>query len=314
MRTTGSLYSSSSRSRAVLLACLLSCAAGCGAGRIDCPHAFSPSGGMLASVMLHDRKEAVSEPLYDQEVIYVLSIASRIAALEKADAADVRNTIRETYLSLSRWADDIPSALQPACVRNHYFAYVPRARLHWTFVLLHGAGGNLRVAVEVLRPLADAYGVAVILPTGVPSGRWDAAEDAVFVDAVVDDASKRFGCPVKGLLVGGISNGAAGAVRIAAASKHSFGGIVAVSGWLKGVADVLATEGPPVFAVHGGRDGVIPLRGSSSVAALLEKSRPGSCWKEYTSSGHLLALTEGADVFRRAFDWFEDLRNRGGRE
>ena len=154
-------------------------------------------------------------------------------------------------------------------------------------VMLHGAGGRARQALENYRwdRLADREGFVVAAPQGLPArpraaaslvfnpNVWNdgserftperrAIDDVAFVAAVIDNVASRAAIDRTRVYVAGMSNGASMAFRVASRMPERFAAVAAVAGhfW-----DPPARIAPPLslLLIAGERDPLNPLAGGN---------------------------------------------------
>jgi phospholipase/carboxylesterase len=128
-------------------------------------------------------------------------------------------------------------------------------------VSLHGAGGNEKNGIALLRAQAEASGVILLSPASRES-TWDAIASRIGVDiAFLDQALQRtFSIcntdPAR-TAIGGFSDGASYALTVGLANGDLFPYILAFS---PGFMSPPSTAGRPhIFISHGMRDQVLPI-------------------------------------------------------
>jgi phospholipase/carboxylesterase len=143
--------------------------------------------------------------------------------------------------------------------------YVP-ARLDRTrpaplVVLLHGAGGDARGTLGILRAHADALGVVLLVPES-REVTWDVIVDAygpdvAFLDAALARVFARHAIDPARIAIAGFSDGASYALSIGLANGDLFSDVLAFS---PGFAAPPRELGHPrVFVSHGLHDRVLPI-------------------------------------------------------
>ncbi|WP_165945110.1 alpha/beta hydrolase [Micromonospora sp. KC723] len=141
-------------------------------------------------------------------------------------------------------------------------AYVPQptdGRPYRLVLLLHGAGGSPRQALELMLPVADEQRLLLVAPQST-AATWDLigsgfGPDVRRVDRVLQQILAEY--PVTGMLVGGFSDGASYALSIGLINGDVFDAVLAFS---PGFAAPLVTHGRPrVYVSHGTRDPVLPV-------------------------------------------------------
>ncbi|ROT33072.1 alpha/beta hydrolase [Micromonospora sp. HM5-17] len=139
--------------------------------------------------------------------------------------------------------------------------YVPPAdgRPYRLVLLLHGAGGTPRQAVDLLLPAADERRLLLVAPKSTAS-TWDLildgfGPDVRRIDRLLEETFESH--PLDRCLVGGFSDGASYALSLGLTNGDLFDGVVAFS---PGFAAPLVTHGqPPVYVSHGVADPVLPI-------------------------------------------------------
>lgn len=141
-------------------------------------------------------------------------------------------------------------------------SYVPAAvdsRPYHLVLLLHGAGGSPRQALDLLLPLADEHRLLLLAPKSAASS-WDLVIDGYGpdvrrIDRVLEQIFDAY--PVEHLTVGGFSDGASYALCLGLTNGDLFDTVLAFS---PGFAAPLVTHGQPrVFVSHGTADPVLPI-------------------------------------------------------
>jgi len=126
-------------------------------------------------------------------------------------------------------------------------------------VLLHGAGGDAAGSLPVVRDLAGARGLLVLLPTST-APTWDlltggVGPDVAALDAALADVFDRWA--VGPVAIGGFSDGASYALSLGLANGDLADAVLAFS---PGFAAPPARVGRPRIGVsHGTADAVLPV-------------------------------------------------------
>lgn len=126
-------------------------------------------------------------------------------------------------------------------------------------LVLHGAGGSPRHALDLLLPVADERRLLLVAPKST-SGTWDLIVDGFGpdvrrIDRVLEEILDSY--PVERLMVGGFSDGASYALSIGLTNGDLFSEVLAFS---PGFAAPLVVHGEPrVFVSHGTDDRVLPI-------------------------------------------------------
>lgn len=167
-------------------------------------------------------------------------------------------------------------------------------------LLLHGAGGSPRQALDLLLPLADEHQLLLLAPKSTAS-TWDLiidgfGPDVRRIDRLLQQTVDRH--PLDRIAIGGFSDGASYALTLGLANGALFRAILAFS---PGFEVAPAREGTPhIFISHGTRDDVLPIDRTSR--RLVPKLARGGYQVEYVEfdGGHAVPLAIAAS----AFAWF----------
>lgn len=126
-------------------------------------------------------------------------------------------------------------------------------------LLLHGAGGSPRQALDLLLPVADEHRLLLVAAKSAAS-TWDLIVDGYGpdvrrIDRVLEQIFDSH--PVESVTVGGFSDGASYALSLGLTNGDVFDTVLAFS---PGFAAPLVTHGQPrVFVSHGAGDPVLPV-------------------------------------------------------
>ena len=166
-------------------------------------------------------------------------------------------------------------------------------------VMMHGGGGN-SMDMDFTLPLAEEYGVVLLLPQS-RKGVWDAATgpfgaDATFLDGAL--AQVFSGCAIDPARVtlGGLSDGATYALALGLLNGDLFTQLVAFSpGFLK---QVDRYGKPRVFVSHGTRDIIFNIYRGREVVRQLREEGYDVTYREF-EGGHEVPDA----IAREAFAW-----------
>jgi predicted esterase len=168
-------------------------------------------------------------------------------------------------------------------------------------VFLHGAGGDARRTVPLLRGLADAYGFVVLAPES--RGRtWDLVlgeigPDLDFLQRALDEVKARLPVDRTHVALAGFSDGASYALSVGLRNRDVFSHVIAFS---PGFA--LPPGRPPrpaAFVSHGADDAVLPVAGARDLVARLLGSGCDVVYREF-EGGHAIPSGVATDAVR----WF----------
>jgi predicted esterase len=171
-------------------------------------------------------------------------------------------------------------------------------------LLLHGAGGSPRQALDLLLPVADEQRLLLVAPKSTAS-TWDLildgfGPDVRRIDRVLERVFDSY--PVSRLTVGGFSDGASYALSLGLTNGDLFATVIAFS---PGFAAPLVTHGRPrVFVSHGTGDRVLPIdRCSRRVVPRLETLGYPVTYREFDGNHEVpLAVVQQATGWLRAPD------------
>lgn len=156
-------------------------------------------------------------------------------------------------------------------------------------VMLHGAGGTARGAIDLMKPHADALGILLLAPKSTAS-TWDIIADGRFgpdengLDALVRKASIDYAVDQRRIAIGGFSDGASYALTIGLARGDFYSDIIAFSPGFA-APDRLAGM-PNLFISHGLQDRVLSIETCSRpIARRLQRSGYTVRYEEF-SGGH----------------------------
>lgn len=129
-------------------------------------------------------------------------------------------------------------------------------------VMLHGAGGTPRRALDLARAHADRIGFIVLAP-GSAAATWDIiatsryGADVRTLNAALDQAFGRYSVDPDRIGIAGFSDGASYALSLGLANGDLFNSVVAFS---PGFTAALRHVGKPrIFVSHGVEDRVLPI-------------------------------------------------------
>ncbi|GIH16279.1 alpha/beta hydrolase [Rugosimonospora africana] len=153
-------------------------------------------------------------------------------------------------------------------------------------LLLHGAGGAPRQALDLLLPVADQNRFLLLAPQSSAS-TWDLildgyGPDVRRIDRLLEEVVDSY--PVEHVTIGGFSDGASYALSLGLTNGDFFDSVLAFS---PGFAAPLLTHGQPrVFVSHGTGDSVLPIdRCSRRIVPWLRTLEYGVTYDEFTG-GH----------------------------
>jgi phospholipase/carboxylesterase len=170
-------------------------------------------------------------------------------------------------------------------------------------VMLHGAGGNARHALEMLQVLADTEGFILVAPDS-RGATWDMiaggyGPDVTFINQALAWVFVRFAVNPARLAIGGFSDGASYALSLGIANGDLFTHVLAFS---PGYAAPVEQHGEPhLYVSHGTKDAVLPINACSRrLVPRLQGAGYNVRYHEFDGPH-----TVPAEITREAVEWFK---------
>ncbi len=151
-------------------------------------------------------------------------------------------------------------------------------------VLLHGAGGDARSTLELLRGLAEATGSILLAPTS-REYTWDVivggyGPDVEAIDRALEETFSLYAVDPARLAVGGFSDGASYALSLGINNGDLFTDVLAFSPGF--MAPSVRVGTPRFFISHGTHDRVLPIeRCSRRIVPQLERAGYEVTYREF---------------------------------
>lgn len=171
-------------------------------------------------------------------------------------------------------------------------------------VLLHGAGGTARQALDLVGDRPVAAVLAMLAPPSraptwdVITGGW--GPDVVFIGRALQSVAARWPVDPARVAIAGFSDGASYALSLGLANGGLFGSILAFSPGF--VAPAPARGRPRVFVSHGTGDGVLPIGPCSRrIVPMLRRAGYEVRYREF-DGGHTVPAHIADDALAWAFD------------
>jgi predicted esterase len=180
-----------------------------------------------------------------------------------------------------------------------YLPPVPPAGVRRLVLVLHGAGGDGRQALDLLQPVADEHGLVLLAPTSTAS-TWDVIRggfgpDVERLEQRLEQARDWF--PGIDVTLAGFSDGASYALSLGLANGDLVDAVVAFSPGF--VAPGVRHGSPRCFVSHGRQDPVLPVeRCSRRIVPALQAAGLAVTYLEF-DGGHVVPT----EVVRRAATW-----------
>lgn len=169
-------------------------------------------------------------------------------------------------------------------------------------LMLHGAGGNARHGIDLLRHLADEAGMIIAAPKS-QAATWDViasdyGADVEFIDRVFEYTFERYAVDKSRLAVGGFSDGASYALSLGVINGNLFSHVIAFSPGF--MAPTIQAGKPGFYISHGTHDSVLPIdRCSRRLVPQLKRTGYEVIYREFEGPH-----TIPPDITREAVRWF----------
>lgn len=195
--------------------------------------------------------------------------------------------------------------LKPGTQRDGYY-YVPSrydpAHPAPLVLLLHGAGGHAHHGLDILRHLADDYGLILVAPASTGQ-TWDLIIESAYgadvnlIDQSLEQIFDRYAIDASHLAIGGFSDGASYALSLGLPNGELFTHVVAFS---PGFFVLETPRGQPgIFISHGTGDKVLPIDlCSRKIVPRLEGAGYDVAYHEF-DGGHAIP----PEIARQAVEW-----------
>jgi phospholipase/carboxylesterase len=145
------------------------------------------------------------------------------------------------------------------------FVYAPEGYEHTRraplALMLHGAGGDARQGISLLREFADESGLILLAPDS-RGATWDVIEggygpDVSFINTALELTFSRYSVDASRVAAGGFSDGASYALSLGVANGDLFTHVLAFSPGF--MAPPTLVGRPRLFVSHGRFDRVLPV-------------------------------------------------------
>ena len=169
-------------------------------------------------------------------------------------------------------------------------------------LMLHGAGGDARQGVSLLRDFADEAGFLLLAPSSRAS-TWDAirgefGEDVEAIDGALAEVFSRHPVDAARVAAAGFSDGASYALSLGLTNGDLFTHVLAFSPGFMRPGEVRGR--PRLFVSHGARDAVLPVgRCSRPLVRQAKEAGYEVVYREFDGP-HVVP----PEVAREAVEWF----------
>jgi phospholipase/carboxylesterase len=170
-------------------------------------------------------------------------------------------------------------------------------------VMLHGAGGNARYALELLQVIADTKGFILVAPDSRDS-TWDMIRgeygpDVTFINHALARVFERYAVDPGRLAIGGFSDGASYALSLGIANGDLFSHVLAFSPGF--IAPVEQHGAPRLYISHGTKDAVLSINSCSRrLVPRIQGAGYTVLYREFDGPH-----TVPAEIAREAVEWFK---------
>lgn len=201
----------------------------------------------------------------------------------------------------------LPPKLHPLGLRQQRdgFLYIPAHGLRHPaplMLMLHGAGGDARQGLAMMRQLSDEFGV-ILLSVDSCHTTWDVIQsnygpDIAFINRALEYTFDHCEIAPAQLAICGFSDGASYALSVGLTNGNLFSHTIAFSPGF--IAARKFAGYPQIFVSHGIHDRVLPIdRCSRAIVPRLKQERYSVLYQEF-DGGHIVP----PGITREAIAWF----------
>jgi pimeloyl-ACP methyl ester carboxylesterase len=207
----------------------------------------------------------LARPIDERDAaIWGARIAFATGHFRDPDTPAVVPALIGAYEELSAEEGDVPSPVVPTYLglerpgRSDVLSYDAAADARGAFVFLHGFGGSFTLPCWQLARAVAKVGYVTRCPSLGPRGDWWSGEGEVIVRETIRALNMQ---GIQHIVLGGLSNGAVGAAKLAPKLKGALQGLVLISG-----AAPAPSPGVPILVLQGARDSMMPASLARSYA------------------------------------------------
>jgi phospholipase/carboxylesterase len=190
--------------------------------------------------------------------------------------------------------------------RRDSYCYVPHgyspAHPAPIILLLHGAGGHAHHGLDILRHLADDFGLILVAPASTGQ-TWDViveggyGSDVALINHALEKIFSRYAVDPFHLTIAGFSDGASYALSLGLPNGDLFSHLIAFSPGF--VAPGTPHGQPRIFVSHGTKDKILPITiCSRKIVPHLRRTGYEVTYHEF-DGGHEIP----SDIAQLAVDW-----------
>jgi phospholipase/carboxylesterase len=169
-------------------------------------------------------------------------------------------------------------------------------------VMLHGANGNAKHGIDLLRDLADSAGLILLAPAS-HYDTWDAivddyGPDVAILEQALVQTFRFYAIDPTRVAIGGFSDGASYALSLGLTNGDLFSHIIAFSPGF--MAPAARRGAPQIYVSHGTQDDVLPIvRCSRHIVAQLRQAGYDVQYHEFEGPH-----TVPTKIAQQAVSWF----------
>jgi pimeloyl-ACP methyl ester carboxylesterase len=229
-------------------------------------------------------------PERDQVGLPLALLTSLSPFMNRQQAREMRATVRKLYDEMDarpEWravGSVLPLGLHALVLgpwlQEHYFFYTPPGAddgFEGALIFLHGAGGNIKLAMWAMKDWADRSRMVLVCPS-FGLGNWESRRAVPWVGRVRAQVLQRWTIPSDRIYLAGLSQGGAGVSRVIREQGQMYAGFVYISAVMEAkiLADPRFTaqcRDRPILVLQGERD--VQVRPGPVMAAVNQLTGQG---------------------------------------
>lgn len=193
---------------------------------------------------------------------------------------------------------------------GHQYSYIPdqRAESLPVIIFMHGAGGNFKGYMWVLKALADQHGLAIIAPS-LGMGTWPEAGTHDCIRQALATCANDARLDESRVYLAGLSNGGIALSR-SAPFADELQGFIGISPVLhrqafEDRAFISAWSGKPVLLLHGSQDRRIPMSTVIAAGSAMRGGGVAVTTELFDREDHFLFFSQQEAVLDAIWTWIE---------